>query len=94
MPYVAIKAYPKDEATKKLIAEKIARVFEENWGCPREAISISIEEIAPEKWEDTVMKTVVWPDFVKLPIGILIALAGLGAGIWFRNRTARQEAQN
>ncbi len=44
--------------------------------------------------EDAIMKTVVWPDFVKLPIGILIALAGICAGIWFRNRTARQEAQN
>ena len=44
--------------------------------------------------EDTIMKTIVWPDFVKLPIGILIALIGIGAGIWFRNRTARQGAQN
>ena len=44
--------------------------------------------------EDAIMKTVVWPDFVKLPIGILIALIGIGAGIWFRNRTARQNAQN
>ena len=68
MPYVAIKAYPKDEATKKLIAEKIARVFEENWGCPREAISISIEEIAPEKWEDTVMKAEVLPNREKMLI--------------------------
>ena len=68
MPYVAIKAYPKDEATKKLIAEKIARVFVENWGCPREAISISIEEIAPEKWEDTVMKTEVLPNREKMLI--------------------------
>jgi len=39
--------------------------------------------------EDVIMKTVVWPDFVKLPIGAAVALAGLGLGIWIRNRTAR-----
>ena len=56
MPYIAIKAYPKDEETKKKITEKINEVFLEIWGCPQEAISISIEEVAPEKWEDTVVE--------------------------------------
>ena len=56
MPYIAIKGYPKDEETKKKITEKINEVFLEIWGCPQEAISISIEEVAPEKWEDTVVE--------------------------------------
>ena len=43
--------------------------------------------------EGSIMKSVIWPDFVKLPIGIAIALAGIGIGIWVRKRTARQEAQ-
>ena len=47
MPYVAIKAYPKDEDTKKKLVEKINDVFLEVWGCPPEAISISLEEVAP-----------------------------------------------
>lgn len=39
MPYIAIKAYPKDEKTKKEIVEKINQLFLETWGCPQEAIN-------------------------------------------------------
>ena len=56
MPYIAIKAYPKDKEIKKRVAERINQVFLEEWGCPPQAISISFEEVAPEKWEDTVHK--------------------------------------
>ena len=42
MPYIAIKGYPKDAETKKKVVEKINRVLLENWGCPQEAISISV----------------------------------------------------
>ena len=51
MPYIAIKAYPKDEETKKRVAEKINQVFLEEWGCPQEAISLSIDEFTPDEWE-------------------------------------------
>ena len=61
MPYIAIKSYPKDEATKKAVVEKINEVFLEAWGCPPEAISISIEEVAPEDWEDAVRKPEMEP---------------------------------
>ena len=50
MPYIKIKAYPKDPAIKQRVAERINQVFLEEWGCPAEAISISMEEVAPEKW--------------------------------------------
>lgn len=56
MPYVAIKAYPKDAETKKKLVEKINDVFLEVWGCPPEAISISLEEVAPSEWEEKVQK--------------------------------------
>ena len=56
MPYIAIKAYPKDEAIKKRVADRINQVFLEEWGCSPEAISISIEEVSPEKWTDEVVK--------------------------------------
>lgn len=54
MPYIAIKGYPKDEDTKRKIAERVNEVFLELWGCPQEAINISLEEIAPEQWEERI----------------------------------------
>lgn len=71
MPYIAIKGYPKDEETKKRVAERILDVFLEEWGCPKEAVSISIEAIAPEKWEETVEK----PEVLAHPEKMMI-LAG------------------
>ncbi len=56
MPYIAIKAYPKDEETKKKVVDEINEVFVKYWGCPKEAISISLEEFAPEVWEEKVVK--------------------------------------
>jgi 4-oxalocrotonate tautomerase len=54
MPYIKIKAYPKDEAVKARVAERIHHVFLEEWGCPSEAISLSFEEVSPELWENQV----------------------------------------
>ncbi|MBQ4037019.1 MAG: tautomerase family protein [Clostridia bacterium] len=56
MPYIRIKAYPKDEAVKQRVAERVRDVFLEEWGCPLEAISLSFEEVAPAEWENTVQK--------------------------------------
>ena len=54
MPYIAIKAYPKDEDIKKRVADRINKVFLEEWGCKQEAISLSFEEIKPEVWDDEI----------------------------------------
>lgn len=54
MPYIAIKAYPKDEEIKKKVVEEINQVFLKHWGCSAEAISISVEEVAPENWQQVV----------------------------------------
>ena len=54
MPYIAIKAYPKDEEIKKRVADRINQIFLEEWGCKQEAISLSMEEIQPEKWTDEI----------------------------------------
>lgn len=35
---------------------------------------------------ETVYKSIIWPDFTKLPIGLLISLAGLGIGIFIRKK--------
>lgn len=61
MPYIAIKGYPKDEETYKRVVEKVNAVFVEEWGCPPEAICISVESVAPEAWNDTVVKTEIEP---------------------------------
>lgn len=56
MPYIAIKAYPKDEETKKKVVEEINEVFLKYWDCPQKAINISMESIAPEDWEERMEK--------------------------------------
>ena len=56
MPYIAIRSFPKDEETKNKVAEEINKIFLEYWGCPPEAISISMEEVKPEGWQETVVK--------------------------------------
>lgn len=68
MPYIAIKSYPKDEATKKEIVEKINDLFLEIWGCPQEAITISIEEVVPLDWKDRVFKKEIEPNKDKMLI--------------------------
>ncbi|MBE5794314.1 MAG: helix-turn-helix transcriptional regulator [Clostridiales bacterium] len=42
------------------------------------ASSITVDQIQ--------VKSVIWPDFSKLPIGLLLSLAGLGLGIWLARR--------
>lgn len=54
MPYISIKAYPKDEKIKKEAVDKIKQIFLDVWGCPQEALTISIEEVKPEDWNDKV----------------------------------------
>jgi len=56
MPYIAIKGYPKDEETKKKVVDQINDIFVREWGCSPEAISISVEEVDPSDWEETVVK--------------------------------------
>ena len=56
MPYIAIKGYPKDAETTKKVVEEINEIFLKHWGCPQEAISISVEQFAPEVWIEQVVK--------------------------------------
>lgn len=62
MPYIAIKSYPKDEETKKRVVEKLNQLFLDEWGCPPQAMTISIEEVAPEDWEEKVAKPEIEPN--------------------------------
>ena len=66
MPYIRIKAYPKDQATKEKVVEAINKTFVDNWGCAPEAISISIEEVATEDWVEKVEKAEIEPNADKM----------------------------
>lgn len=68
MPYIEIKAYPKDEATKKEIAEKINQLFLDVWGCSQDAISVNIEEYTHEDWQRDVFEAEVEPNKDKMLI--------------------------
>lgn len=68
MPYIAIKAKPKDEAAKKELVRRINQAVLEVWGCPQEVITISMEEIAPDLWKDTVVKNEIEPNADKMMI--------------------------
>ena len=35
--------------------------FLEEWGCPQEALTISLEEIVPDEWEKKVVKPEIEP---------------------------------
>ena len=67
MPYIAIKAYPKDEEIKKKVVSEINEVFLKYWGCSKEAISISLEEVLPENWQN-VVDTEITPNADKMMI--------------------------
>lgn len=54
MPYIKIKAYPKDEKIKQSVIDKINQLFLDEWGCPQSAISISYEAVEPSDWQANV----------------------------------------
>ena len=68
MPYIVVKAYPKDPKIQREVAEEINRIFLEKWGCAQEAISIRFEEFAPEDWEREVKQGEIDPNADKMTI--------------------------
>ena len=59
MPYIEIKAYPKDEEIKKDVANDILEVFAKKWGCKKEAITISFKEVDPSNWNNDVEENII-----------------------------------
>ncbi|MBP3767166.1 MAG: tautomerase family protein [Prevotella sp.] len=53
-------------ATKQKVVEAINKAFVDNWGCAPQAISISIEEIAPEDWTEQVEQAEIEPNKDKM----------------------------
>lgn len=57
MPHVSIKMYPgRTDEQKKALTNRIVRAMEETIGTDAKSISVSFEEIAPEEWDEAVVK--------------------------------------
>ena len=68
MPYISIKSWPKDDAVRAEAVRRINEVFLEVWGCPPEALTISSEVIAPEDWNESVVKAEIEPNMENVMI--------------------------
>jgi len=68
MPYIHVKAYKKDDKTKQIVADKINEIFLEYWGCPQEAITVSIDEYEPKDWQEKIYDGEILPNKDKMLI--------------------------
>ena len=62
MPYISIKAYPRDKATNQKLVEAINQTVQNVIGCPPEALTILFEEVAKEEWKAKVDDALVAPE--------------------------------
>lgn len=54
MPHIAITMYPgRTPEQKQNIANKVQELFVEELGIDKKVISVSVEDIPKEKWEDS-----------------------------------------
>jgi 4-oxalocrotonate tautomerase len=64
VPHVAVKMYPgRTPAQKQALAEAITRAVMEVAGSSESSVSVSIEDVAPADWVETVYK----PDILARP---------------------------
>lgn len=57
MPHIIVKWYPgRSDAQKEELARTITRDVAAIGGCAESAISIAVEEVAPEAWAETVYR--------------------------------------
>ncbi len=61
MPYISIKTYPKDDETKRKTAEAILEVIQKTMGADPDWVTVSVEDIEPEDWEEKVVKAEILP---------------------------------
>jgi 4-oxalocrotonate tautomerase len=57
MPHIVVKLYAgKSEAQKAEIAEALTRALMASAGCSEKAVSVAIEDVAPEDWAEQVYR--------------------------------------
>ena len=62
MPHISVKCYPgRTEEQKQQLAKKITEDIKEIMNAKEESISVSIEDIAPERWETDVVDVEIRP---------------------------------
>ncbi len=62
MPFICVKAYPNEEAVKQKTAEEILEVFCRTWGAEPEWVTIAMEDVAPEDWDEKVVRKEILPN--------------------------------
>jgi 4-oxalocrotonate tautomerase len=64
MPHVIVKLYSgRSEQQKQEIAEEVAKAVMASAQCAERAVSVSIEDVEPDEWAETVYK----PDIIGKP---------------------------
>ena len=54
MPHFAIRMYPgRDDATKRKLAQEMKDTIMGCLGVPEEVVSVSIEDVPKDRWDDT-----------------------------------------
>lgn len=67
MPHIAIQMFPgRDQVTKEKIAEKMQAVLAEEMQADKKYFSVSIEDVAPEKWK-TMVEDKIEPENLFIP---------------------------
>lgn len=57
MPHIAVKMYPgRSEADKERIAQALTEALKASAGSSDDAISITIEDVAPQDWAEAVYR--------------------------------------
>jgi len=57
MPHIVVKMYPgRTEEQKKALTEAIVKAVTSTIGCTEGDVSVGIEEVAPEEWQEKVYK--------------------------------------
>ncbi len=57
MPHIAISMYPgRDDQLKKELAQTMRRTLAQKMGLDEKIVSVSIEDVAPEKWEEHISR--------------------------------------
>ena len=72
MPHIALMMYPgRSEEVKQALAKEMQEAIMKAMNAPANYFSVSIEEVVPEKWEETVAAKIahddlyITSDFVK-----------------------------
>jgi 4-oxalocrotonate tautomerase len=71
MPHIIVKLWPgKSDAQKSRLSESITRSVTDILGYGEDAVSVAIQEVAPEDWTEQVYHPDIvgrWDDLVKRP---------------------------